>query len=187
MKLTLHFRIFPALLMLILAVPTQAQEKKTFRTVREYLNYAETNFGIAPEEVYYVAESASTAPPKKVSSLMFFEDGKMAVFEDVVKLMEAHASTASLMQKLTRDAIKKTMFRDSLANTEFTNMLTGEVHKPKKGEMVAIILMGQEMATASEEFLNGRKNLKKGAGIKTIVVTVDENDITELVKRKNSD
>jgi hypothetical protein len=187
MKLKLHYRIFLALMLFLTVMPTLAQEKKTFKTVREYLNYAEKNFGIAPEEIYFVAESNTTVPPKKVSSLMFFQDGQMAVFEDVVKVMQSSTSTHATMQRVTPAAVRKTMFKDPLANTEFTNMLTGEIYKPAKGEMVAVILMGQELDDASLEYLKGREGLSKTKGIKTLVVTVDENDITELVKRKNSE
>jgi spore coat polysaccharide biosynthesis predicted glycosyltransferase SpsG len=179
MKLTLHSAL--ALMLFLTAMPTQAQEKITFTTVREYLDYAKANFGIAPEEVYYVSRTANHAPPKKVSPVMFFQDGQMAVIEDVARVLKDYGAPASMLKKVNPEAIKKTMFTDAFANSEFTNLATGKTYKPGKGEMLAIVLMGQEMGSVNEDYVKARRNLKD---IKTIVVTVDENDITELVKRR---
>jgi spore coat polysaccharide biosynthesis predicted glycosyltransferase SpsG len=184
MKLKVHYKTFMAIMLFLTAMPTQAQEKITFKTVREYLDYAKRNFGIAPEEVYYVSQNSDAEPPKKISSVMFFQDGRMAVIEDVARAMQSYGSPANMLKNIKRDAIKKSMFEDDLADASFINLLTGKTYEPAKGEMVAVILMGQEMDSVNEDYVKARKTLQKSAGIKTFIVTVDENDITELVRRR---
>lgn len=177
----LKILLAPVLLLLMVTMPTLAQEKMTFSTVRDYLDYTKATFGIAPEEVYYVSPTAGHTPPKKVSPVMFFHDGQMAVIEDVARALKDYGAPASMLKKISRETVMKTMFDDAFANSTFTNLATGKTYKPAPGEMVAIILMGQEMGSLNEDYVKARRNLKD---IKTIVVTVDENDITELVKRR---
>ena len=186
MKLTLHIRVLILLSLVGNSMPGFSQEVKVFETVSNYLDFTHNRFGINAEEVYFVA-SAAEAPPKKISALMFFRDGEMAVIEDVTEVMKNYCPPDKMMKQVTKEAINKSMFRDPLANAVFTQMVSGKTYKPSNGEMVAVFLLGHELGEVGQMYIKERHDLAANLNIKTIIVTVDENYITELVKRKNDD
>lgn len=152
--------------------------------MREYLSFAQNELGVAPEEIHYLSQSPTAAPPTKISPVMFFCDGRMAVIEDVAAALGKHGSPAYTMKIVSRDAIRKAMYPEGLAKAKLINLISGQACKPAKGEIIAVILMGQEMSDIAKEYLAERAALEKRTHIKTFVVTVDENDITEIVKRR---
>lgn len=184
MKYIIPLKLCLILFFIMAGVPSSAQENRIFKTVEEYLTYIQDEFGIAPTDVYYVAQSTSDQPPKKVSAVMFFQKGEMAVIEDVVKVMANQCNPDRMMKKVTLTSIEKCMFKDPLANTLFTHMQSGKVYKPADGEMIAVFLLGHELGDAGQLYIKERKELENNLGIKTFIVTVDETYITELVKKR---
>lgn len=158
-------------------------QKDNFSTTKEYLEYSRKNFHIPEDEIYYVSTVSSDTltdrPLEKFSLLMFFKNDKITTIEDVS--MNSACPAPRLIKKATLNAIESSMMVSKTAGSiVFKNMKTGELFKPNKDELIAVLFYSYKFGSSGQQYIKERKKLSENLGIKTIIISIDGAYIKDL-------
>lgn len=155
------------------------QEGYLFDTSSEYLDYAQKEYSIDRNNVYYVSDSTKKAVLNYPSFVFFIQSDKIITIEQISNKLNTQCPPKKLIKKLSYDLIES--YFEGLEEKEhlvLKNMISGVV-KTDDSKITAVFFFSIHLGKKGLKYINQIKKIN-ALDFETIILSFDTPNIRDI-------